>query len=169
MTIPTAFFVDINSTITPKAAVSVDPTTGAPSILTVDSSGNPVSTLCGGGGGGGATNWQSYTPNVSNAVHIAIDRSAGPNVMLGAPVDNTQVVDVPLNMADGQEMQINLIGGGGSGSWTTWSSGAPTTPGFVFIQGAAPTAPGASTSYLPVYVKRRGVKYECVLGVTATV
>lgn len=120
-------------------------------------------------GGGGATNWQTYTPNVSNAVHISLDRNSGPNVMLNSPVDNTQIVDVPLNVSDGQEMQINLVGGGGSGSWTTWSGGAPTTSGFVFLSGFAPTAPGSSANYVPLYVKRRGFKYEVTTGTSATV
>lgn len=277
MTAPNGFFVDANSTITPRSSLSVDPTTGAPSINTVDSNGNPVVTACGGGGGGGsstfagltdkvtaaiatindsvrnalqtlttavglravvsatqvtqqgagattalldttkkllkdpaggtdipiapingnqvtqlaasatvailnsgksalkdpaggadiplggtvATTWQTYTPSGTNTVHIAMDRASGPNVMLSSPADNTQVVDVPLNMADGAEMQINLVGGGASGSWTVWASGAPTTPGWVFLSGAAPTAPASATNYLRIIAKRRGVKYEC--------
>jgi hypothetical protein len=52
MTAPNAFLVDLNSTITPNVGVSVD-TSGAPTMLTQDSSGNQVSTPVGGGGGGG--------------------------------------------------------------------------------------------------------------------
>ena len=239
MTAPNGFLVDSNSTPLPRIGISVDPTTGAPTVQTVDGGGNPVATPVGGGGGGtpasgvspkasgagavgtstayarqdhvhpvndgvdiglinstqktqiaasatvallnagktafkdpagGAdipfgtvsTAWQTYTPSATNTVHIAIDRASGPNVLLNAPVDNTQVVDVPLNMNDGQEMQINLVGGGGSGNWTLWSSGAPTTPGYVFLtNGVAPVAPASSANYLRVLVKRRGYKYEC--------
>lgn len=120
-------------------------------------------------GGTVATNWQAVAAPGSNATPVSIDRSAGPNVMLTGVVDNIQVINVPSNMADGQEMQINLVGGGGSGSWTPWSSGAPATPGFVFLQGAAATAPALSSNYQPLYVKRRGVKYEVTTGLVATV
>ena len=115
--------------------------------------------------------WQTYTPNVSNAVHISIDFGAPPsplgaNVTLNAPVDNTQVVDVPLNMPDGASMQINLVGGGGSGNWTQWSSGSPSTPGWYFPGGAAPTADGSSSNVTPIYVKRRGAKYVAIVSPT---
>lgn len=54
MTAPNAFLVDLNSTTTPKIGVSVDPSTGVPTFLTVDGSGNQVTTSFGGGGGGGS-------------------------------------------------------------------------------------------------------------------
>lgn len=105
--------------------------------------------------------WQTYTPNVSNAVPITIDRDSGPNVILNAPVDDIQVVAVPSNMQDGEEMEIDLVGGDGSGSWTTWSSGTPTTAGYVFlVSGVAPTADASATMCTPCFVKRRGYKYE---------
>ena len=106
-----------------------------------------------------ASAWVTYTPNVSNLVHIAMDAGAGTNVTLGAPVDNTQVVDVPLNLPDGGTMQINLTGGAGSGLWTTWSAGAPATAGWYFPGGAAPTANASASIVTPLYVKRRGAKY----------
>jgi len=53
MTAPNAFLVDQNSTTTPNIAVAVDPSTGVPTFLTVDGSGNQVATSFGGGGGGG--------------------------------------------------------------------------------------------------------------------
>ena len=115
--------------------------------------------------------WQTYTPNVSNAVHIAMDFGAagsrlGANITLNAPVDNTQVVDVPLNLPDGASMQINLVGGGGSGNWTQWSSGSPSTPGWYFPGGAAPTADASSSVVTPIYVKRRGAKYVAIVSPT---
>ncbi len=158
MTAPNAFFVDLNSTPVPGIGVAVDPATGVPTMLTKNSVGTQIATLVVGGGGTVATNWQTYTPSATNTVHIAIDRALGPNVMLGAPVDNTQVIDAPLNMADGQEMQINLVGGGGSGSWSA----------FTFF-GAAPTADASASNYTAVYVKRRGTVYEATIGATRPV
>jgi hypothetical protein len=52
MTAPNAFLVDQNSTITPKIGISVDATSGAPTILTADNTGAQVATLVGAGGGG---------------------------------------------------------------------------------------------------------------------
>jgi len=53
MTAPNAFLVDLNSTTTPHIGVVVDPSSGVPTFLTVDGSGNQVVTSFGGGGGGG--------------------------------------------------------------------------------------------------------------------
>lgn len=59
MTTPIAFAVDQNSTITPRIGFVSDPTTGAPSIVTVNGSGAQVVTPVTGGGGGGAGTVQS--------------------------------------------------------------------------------------------------------------
>jgi hypothetical protein len=115
------------------------------------------------------TAWQSVVPSTNDTVHVAMDRALGQNVMLSPPVDNTQVVDVPLNMADGQEMQINLIGGGGSGRWAAWLASAPTVDGYTWIQGTAPTAPTSSASYVAIFAKRRGHQIECTIGAVAAV
>lgn len=107
----------------------------------------------------GLAQWQTYTPSGTNTVHIAIDAVSGRNVILNSPADNTQAVDVPLNLPDGHVMEILLAGGGASGSWTAWSSGSPSTPGWVFPAGAAPTAPASALNARSVTVRRRGVKY----------
>jgi len=103
--------------------------------------------------------WQTCTPSATNTVHIAINAQSGRNVILNSPADNTQVVDVPSNLPDGHLMEILLAGGGASGSWTAWDSGSPTTPGWVFPAGAAPTAPASALNARSVTVRRRGVKY----------
>ena len=115
--------------------------------------------------------WQTYTPNALNSVHIAMDYGVpasplGANITLNAPVDNTQIVDVPSNMPDGGVLQVNLVGGGGSGNWTQWSSGSPSTPGWYFPGGAAPTADASSAVVTPIYVKRRGAKYVAIVSPT---
>lgn len=53
MTAPNAFLVDKDSTPTPNIGVAVDASSGLPTFLTVDGSGNQVATAFGGGGGGG--------------------------------------------------------------------------------------------------------------------
>jgi len=122
-----------------------------------------VNGLAAAAAGGAPVAWQTVTPNVSNAVPIAINRNNGINVKLLSPVDNTQVVQLPTNMADGQEMEIDLYGGGASGSWVTWSAGSPATPGYYFASGAAPIAPGAGLIQ-QVFVKRDGALYRAVFG-----
>lgn len=144
------------STLT-TAATSID---FVGSSVTATNVGGAV-TVTVSGSGGGSTTWQTYTPNVSNAVPITIDYDDGPNVILDAPVDDIQVVAVPSNMPDGSEMEIDLTGGDGSGSWTTWSAGTPSTDGYVFlVSGVAPTADASATMCTPCFVKRRGHKYE---------
>lgn len=126
----------------------------------------------GGGGGGGGMNgngdtaplaWQTVTPSGTNTVHISIDRNLGVNVKLKSPADNTQVVDVPLNMTDGEAMEIDLYGGGASGSWTMWSAGAPAVAGYYFASGGAPIAPGAG-AVQQIFVVRDGALYRSVFG-----
>lgn len=71
MTAPNAFLVDVNSTITPKIGVAVDPTTGAPSMLTTDHNGAQVVTVVGGGGGvGSVTSVASLSPDVGGNVPL---------------------------------------------------------------------------------------------------
>lgn len=115
--------------------------------------------------GGGSTTWQTYTPNVSNAVPIAMDYNSGPNVHLLAPVDDIQVVNLPLNLPDGGEMEIHLVGGDGSGSWTpVWDVATSATPGWKFlVSGVAPTAPVAGF-LVPCYLKRKGAEYRVIVG-----
>ena len=108
--------------------------------------------------------WQTVTPNVSNAVPITMDRNAGTSVVLNAPVDNTQIVNVPSNFLDGQQMVVYMVGGGGSGAWTQWNPGTPTVDGYVFVNSAAPTAPSSSANYVSIYMMKRGHKIECTLG-----
>src|SRR5471032_2556543 len=73
---------------------------------------------------------QTVRPSFSHTTPVVIDAALGSLVTLMPLADDAQPVGVPLNLADGQEMQINLIGGGGSGSWKTWQSSSPTTPGY---------------------------------------
>ena len=71
MTAPPAFLVDQNSTITPHVNVTVD-SAGAPTINTVDSSGNPVATGVGGGGTGTVKKVNSISPDGSGNVSLAL-------------------------------------------------------------------------------------------------
>lgn len=105
---------------------------------------------------------QTFTPNADKTISAVIDRALGSNVTLQPFVDDTQPHSVPLNMADGQEMQISFVGGGGSGSWATWSASASTTPGYVFLTGVAPVG-GQS-----LHVKRVGYQYRVYPGAVAS-
>jgi hypothetical protein len=116
------------------------------------------------GGSSGVLAWQTVTPNPDGTTAVAIDASLGINVTLNAPVNGTQVINVPSNLPDGAEMQINLVGGGGSGFWTAWSSATPSTAGWYFPDGLAPLATATNSEIIPIYVKRRGVKYVALLG-----
>lgn len=110
--------------------------------------------------------WQTVTPNANGTTAVTIDATLGGNVVLNAPVNGTQVINVPTGLSDGGEMQINIVGGGGSGFWTAWSSGTPSTAGWYFPDGVAPTAPATSAEVLPIYIKRRGAKYVALIGTT---
>jgi hypothetical protein len=105
------------------------------------------------------TAWQTKTPNASNAVPTVIDYALGGCIHLGSPADNTQLVSAPTNVPDGQSFTIHLAGGGASGSWPQWASGSPTVDGWVFIGGAAPTAPLDAADSLPIYCYRDGYKF----------
>lgn len=88
MTAPTAFLVDANSTITPHVAIAVNASTGAPSFLTVDAAGNPVTTSIGGGGGSGnVTNVGTFanTSALQVAFPAAANLGAFANVGASAP------------------------------------------------------------------------------------
>lgn len=145
---------DEGSTLT-AAATSID-FVGA-GVVATESSGAVTVTIS----TGGTTSWYTVTPNVSNAVPITIDYNNSKNILLKAPVDGVQVVSVPSNLPDGEEMEIDMVGGGGSGSWATWGSTSPATPGYVFlVSGVAPTADASTSMCTPCFVKRRDVKYE---------
>lgn len=102
---------------------------------------------------------QTIMPNVSNSVSVLIDAARGSFITLLPPVDSIQRVGAPINLADNGELQIDLVGGGGSGSWVTWDPAFPTIPGYVFITGAAPTAGQLPFDVRSFHIKRIGVQY----------
>lgn len=132
MTAPTAFLVDANSTITPRVAVLVNPSTGVPAMLTVDGAGNPITTAMGVASGAIAR----------SAAQLAGTPSA-PDIALGALgqfYDPLQTVDAThpwVYYSASATAYVKIAGTGG---------GTPSsTPPLAL---AAAAAVGTSTNYM---------------------
>ena len=117
------------------------------------------------GGGSAVTNWQTVTPNVNGTSAVTIDWLAGPNVKITAIPGAAQPVSVIANVPDGAEFQINLDNGGFSGLWTTYSTGAPTVAGYVWMGGGGAVATtGDALLTIPIFGKRDGFVYYVQAG-----
>jgi hypothetical protein len=112
-----------------------------------------------------ATNWQTVTPNVNGTTPVALNWASGPNIKITAIPGAAQPVSVILNVPDGADFQINLDNGGLSGLWTTYSTGAPTTAGYVWMGGGGAVATtGDALLTIPIFGKRDGFVYYVQAG-----
>jgi hypothetical protein len=112
-----------------------------------------------------ATNWQTVTPNVNGTTPVALNWASGPNIKITAIPGAAQPVSVIQNVPDGADFQINLDNGGLSGLWTTYSTGAPTTAGYVWMGGGGAVATtGDALLTIPIFGKRDGFVYYVQAG-----
>lgn len=114
------------------------------------------------------TAWFVVTP--SSGTPIAIDRNNSENQAIGALLNNTDLIQLPTNMSDGQVMTYTIASGAFGGLWPLWSAGAPATPGYAVralsggYTGAAPTIDPTAGNLVTLYIQRRGVKYVITMG-----
>jgi hypothetical protein len=122
MTAPNAFLVDKNQTLTPGIGVAVDPTTGVPTMLTLNNVGAQVSTAM--GGGGGVTSFSALTDKITADI-------VGTNTGVGAlSTAVTGRVAVPLGWNAGTNTPTLT-----SGTAAASNSYIVTTPGSTALDG----------------------------------
>jgi hypothetical protein len=111
--------------------------------------------------------WQTVTPGSPDTTPIALSyyssSVAKPGIRLAPPVSSSHVVQPATDCPDGATYEILLKGGGASGLWQAYSSGSPTTHGFVWLTGAAPSAPSSSSLCASIIVRRRGYRHEAAV------
>lgn len=129
--------------------------------------------------GGVSPAYVTYTPNVDHTTALQIDRNTGFNVKLDCSgmTNNTQQINLPTNMGDGQDLELNILANasGFGGSWPLWSAGAPGTLGWYVLNGvggttgASPTIPTVAGTVTTYPCKRDGAKLLVYPGITRAV